>query len=174
MKSWLLAASLLAAAVTTTGVQAADLDDGPPPDRYGAYDDPRYADIYKYPPPPAYGGPPLPRERVYRDNDGDYDRDDYRGPRRYSYSEPRAPYHAGCVSREQIKHRLMRHGWQDFHAADARGEVAVVHARRPSGRLFVLTLDRCSGEIVAVTPLEGRPYGSYAYGPPPRRWDRTY
>jgi hypothetical protein len=179
MKSWLLAASLLAAAVTTTGAQAADLDEGPPPDRYGAYDDPRYADIYKYPRPPAYavpppgpiyGRPPIPREEVYRDDDDEYDR----GPRRYSYNEPRAPYRAGCVPRAEIKHRLLRHGWQDFHAADARGEVAIVHARRPSGRLFALTIERCSGEIISVRPLEGRPYGPYAYGPPPRRWDRAY
>ena len=64
MRSWVLAAGLLAAAATT-GAKAADLDEGPPPDRYGsAYDDPRYADIYKYPrrrngvpPPGVYGGP---------------------------------------------------------------------------------------------------------------------
>ena len=55
MRSWVFAASLMAAAVTT-GAQAADLDEGPPPDRYGsAYDDPRYADIYKYPRPPSPG-----------------------------------------------------------------------------------------------------------------------
>src|SRR5262245_44720105 len=77
MRSWVLAASLLAAAATT-GAQAADLYDGPPAPRYGsAYEDPRYADIYKYPgpapyavPPPRpygpYAAPPIPRERVYR------------------------------------------------------------------------------------------------------------
>lgn len=51
--------------------------------------------------------------------------------------------------------------------------IATVHARRPSGRLFVLTIDRCSGEIVSAQPLEARP-GPYAYGPQPRRWDRSY
>ena len=117
MRSWVFAASLMAAAVTT-GAQAADLDEGPPPDRYGsAYDDPRYADIYKYPRPPAYGvpppgpyavvrrpmpahpmpgpppyaGPPIPRERVYRDDGYGYDRDYAPGPRRYSYAEPARP-----------------------------------------------------------------------------------
>jgi len=106
MRSWVLAASLLAAAVST-GARAADLDEGPPPDRYGsAYDDPRYADIYKYPRPQAYvvpqprpyagpyGGPyaapysagpppyagPIPRERVYREDD-----DDDRGARRANW-----------------------------------------------------------------------------------------
>ena len=58
MRSWVLAASLLAAAATT-GAQAADLYDGPPPPRYGsAYEDPRYADIYKYPGPAPYAVPP--------------------------------------------------------------------------------------------------------------------
>lgn len=175
MRSWVLAAGLLAAAAMTTGAQAADLDEGPPPDRYGAYDDPRYSDIYKYPRPPGYAVPPpvVPREPVYRDDDS-YDRDDYRGPRRYSYAEPpRAPYRSGCVPREAIKDRLLQHGWQDFHAVDLRGDVATLRARRPSGRLFALTLDRCTGEMVEARPLEPRPYGPYAYGPP-RRWDRTY
>ena len=103
MRSLVLAAGLMAA-VVTTGARAADLDDGPLPDRYGsAYDDPRYADIYKYPkgpgyvvPPPyasPYGRPPpylapIPRERVYRDDDDD----DFARPRRYSYVEPVPPY----------------------------------------------------------------------------------
>jgi len=183
MRSWVLAASLLAGALTTTGAKAADLDEGPPPGRYGsAYDDPRYADIYKYPRPPAYapppgpvyGGPPIPRERVYRDRDDYYDRGDDRAPRRYSYAEPRRPYAEGCVPREEVKERLLRQGWQDFHDGSVRGDVATVHARRPSGRPFLLTIDRCSGDIVSARPLEGRPYGPYAYDAPPRRWDRAY
>ena len=73
MKSWVLAASLLAAAATTTTVRAADLDQGPPPDRYGAYEDPRYTDMYARPqPPPAYLPPPryapaVPPGYVHRD-----------------------------------------------------------------------------------------------------------
>jgi hypothetical protein len=203
MRSWVLAASLLAATFTT-GARAADLDEGPPPDRYGsAYDDPRYADIYKYPrgpigvpPPGAYGGPysgpyaaapppypgPVPRERVYRDEDEGPGA--YPGPRRYSYAEPTPPYAGRCAPRELVKQQLYRDGWRDFHDGDARGGVATVRARRPSGRLFELTLDRCSGQVVRAEPLEGRasgpyaagPYPSepYAYGPPPRRWDRAY
>jgi len=189
MRSWVLAAGLMAAAVST-GARAADLDEGPPPDRYGsAYDDPRYADIYKYPrapgyavPPPSgpYGGPyaaappyvapPIPRERVYREDDDD----DGPGPRRYSYAERVPPYGGRCLPREVIKDRLLRHGWQDFHDGDVRGEVAIIHARRPSGRPFLLTIDRCSGEIVSAQPLGAGPYGPYAYGPQPRRWDRFY
>lgn len=200
MRSWVFAASLMAAAVTT-GAQAADLDEGPPPDRYGsAYDDPRYADIYKYPRPPAYGvpppgpyasgpppyagptpyagppyaGPPIPREGVYRNDGYGYDRDYAPGPRRYSYAEPVAPYAGRCAPRELVKERLYRDGWRDFHDGDVRGEIATVHARRPNGRLFVLAIHRCSGEIVRADPLEGGPVGPYAYGPPPRRWDRAY
>ena len=206
MRSWVLAASLLAAAATT-GAKAADLDEGPPPDRYGsAYDDPRYADIYKYPPrgpqaygvpppsayggpyagpPPAYAGPapyagpppyaapPIPRERVYREEE-DYDRGYAPGPRRYSYAEPAAPYAGRCAPRELVKERLYREGWRDFHDGEVQGQIATIHARRPSGRLFVLAIDRCSGDIVRADPLEGRPVGPYAYGPQPRRWDRAY
>jgi len=142
-----------------------------------AYDDPRYADIYKYPrgpvgvpPPGAYGGPysgpyaaapqpyagpayagppyasppyagPVPRERVYRDEDEGPDA--YPGPRRYSYAEPTPPYAGRCAPRELVKQQLYRDGWRDFHDGDSRGGVATVRARRPSGRLFELTLDRC-------------------------------
>jgi len=198
MRSWVLAASLVAAAVTT-GAQAADLDEGPPPDRYGsAYDDPRYADIYKYPRPPAYvpqpgpyagpapyagrapyagpppyAGQPIPRERVYRD---DYAEEPGYGPgpRRYSNAEPAGPYAGRCAPREFVKERLYREGWRDFHDGELRGGIATIHARRPSGRLFVLSIDRCSGEIVRADPLEGPAAGPYAYGPQPRRWDRFY
>jgi hypothetical protein len=179
MRSWVLAASLLAAA-TTTGAQAADLYDGPPPDRYGsAYDDPRYADIYKYPKPPPYAvvppppppyigrpyaGPPIPRERVYREDEHYYD-----GPRRPSYFNPRR-FAGHCLPREEIKERLLRHGWHDFHDGDLHGDIAIVRARRPSGRLFMLSIDRCSGDVVNAEPLEPRRFGPYAYGPPPRRW----
>jgi hypothetical protein len=193
MRSWVLAAGLLAAAVTT-GAQAADLYDGPPPDRYGsAYEDPRYADIYKYPTPPPYpyavpprpyagvpvpppyAGPPIPRERVYRDEDDNgYEPKYFPGPRRHSYADPRGPYAGRCVPKELIKDELLRRGWHDFHYGEAHGDVATVRARRPSGRLFALTIDRCSGEIVNAEALEPRRFGPFAYGPPPRRWDRAY
>ncbi|KAB2916297.1 MAG: hypothetical protein F9K29_11855 [Hyphomicrobiaceae bacterium] len=179
MKSWVLAAGLLAAAVSS-GAQAADLDDGPPLDRYGsAYEDPRYADIYRYPSRPQYSEPvpyarpPVPPAPIYRDDDDD-DRYDYRGPRRYSYNYngPRQPYASHCLPREEIRHRLMQDGWRDFRDAQPWGDRATVQARRPSGRLFELTVDRCSGAVVSARPLEAPPYGPYAYGP--RRWDRAY
>jgi len=147
MKSLVLAAGLLAAAATTTA-RAADLDQGPPPDRYGAYEDQRYYDMYAHPQPPAYappapryGGPPVPPGYVYRDQEGDY-----RG--RHAYAEPR-----------------------DFHDAEERGEFATIIAHRPNGRPFALTLERCSGEVVDARPLD---QGHFAYSPPPRRWERPY
>jgi hypothetical protein len=198
MRSWVLAASLLAAAATT-GAQAADLYDGPPPDRYGsAYEDPRYADIYRYPgsapyavPPPRpylgpgpyaapprpylgpYAGAPIPRERVYRDDYG-YDRGAYDGPRRYSHVDPRRPYAGHCLPREAVKDQLLRQGWHDFRDGDVQGDIATVRARRPSGQVFVLAIERCSGEIISAEPLGAPRIGPYAYGPPPRRWDRPY
>ena len=187
MRSWVLAAGLLAAA-STSGAQAADLYDGPPPPRYGtAYEDPRYADIYRYPVPPPYAArppraferyaePPVPRERVYREDEGYYEPKYLPGPpgpRRYSYAEPPAAYAERCLPRQVVKERLLRAGWHDFHDGNVQGDIATVRARRPSGRLFDLAIDRCSGEIVNAQPLEPR-YGPYAYGPPPRRWDRPY
>jgi hypothetical protein len=169
MKSWVLAAGLLAAAMSGQAM-AADLDDGGPgPDRYGsAYDDPRYADMYRYPD----ARQPVPREPVYGNRYYDDRDDNYADPRRYSYAEPPRPYRGGCVPREQIKYRLKDQGWHDFRDPEIRGEVATLIARRPSGRPFELTLDRCSGEIVNVRSVEG-PHGPYAYGGPgPRRWDR--
>lgn len=181
MRSLVLAAGL--AVAMSTGALAADLDDdGPPPYRRGsAYDDPRYADIYRYPdrPPPPYAGKHPPPAAVYRDEDDD----DYGPPpRRHSYADRGPGYADRCVPRAEIKHRLLRQGWQDFHDPDLRGDLAKVRARRPSGRLFDLTIDRCSGEIVSARPLEprrfgpfARPYGPYADGgPPPRRWERPY
>jgi hypothetical protein len=67
-------------------------------------------------------------------------------------------------------------GWRDFHGGQQVSDAAVtLRARRPSGRLFELTLDRCSGEIVEARPLELRPFGPYAFRQPygpfgPWRW----
>jgi hypothetical protein len=173
MKSLVLAAGLLAVAATQ-GARAADLDEGPPPDRYGsAYDDPRYVDMYRRPerppyaiaPPPPYAGP-VPPGRVYREEEDDvvtY------GARRFSYNQT-GP---NCLPREVIQERLTRHGWHDFRDVALRGNLAVVNARRPSGRLFELSIERCSGEIVSAYPLEGRSFGPYAYRSWPW-WQRPY
>ena len=147
MRSLVLAASLLAAAVAT-GARAADLDEGPPPDRYGsAYDDPRYADIYKYPRPPGYAVPPpgpmprpppyagpVPRERVYREDEATSATIRARGATPMP-SRCRPMPGAACRARWS-RTGSSAQGWRDFHDGDVRGEIATVRARRPSGRLF--------------------------------------
>lgn len=78
----------------------------------------------------------------------------------------------GCVPRAEIRHALKAHGWYDFHDVELRGEIALLRARRHSGRLFDLRVDRCTGEIVSARPLDHRADGPLAYGP--RRHWRTY
>jgi hypothetical protein len=147
--------------------QAADLDERyEPGPRYGsAYEDPRYADLYGRPPapPPSYGHPyparPIPPAPIYRDHER------YDPPyRRYS-DAPRSYAHEACTPKDEIQHRLRSEGWNSFHEPRVIDRnTAFVNARRPSGRLFELKLDRCSGTILASRPLEPRRYyGPYTY-----------
>jgi hypothetical protein len=165
MRRWVLAAGLLAAAVTSPAL-AEDLDGVPPaPWKGGAYGDPRYSP--QGAPPPGYA---------------DEDDDQYEGqapqkrysdappvpPRKYSdvppgYA-PAPPPRGACVRSEQVRERLTSEGWRDFHDGKAASPTLVtMRARRPNGRLFELQLDRCSGAIVEVRALELRPFGPYAY-----------
>lgn len=156
MKGLVLAAGFGLTLLTGTA-QAADLYDDPPPPRYSgpAYEDQRYSDIYRHPDRPV---PPAP---VY-------------GTDRYdSYTPgPRRAYRGDCLPRHVIRDRLIRDGWNDFVLADFNGDVAQVSARRPSGRPFMLTVERCSGEIVDARPIRHAGPTAYAPPPPPRRWDR--
>ena len=132
MKSWILASALMAALVAQPAM-AADL---------GSDDDaPRYG--YKSPPP------------SYQDDDDDDNRyPRYARPR----VEPRADmYRYGsrtCATSDEVRHGLSRRGWRDFHGGEQHGNVVTLRARRPMGRLFELTLDRCTGDIVERRPLE--------------------
>lgn len=140
MKSWVVAASLLAAVFFVPVANAADVGD----DRDNSYSDPRYRG-----PPPAY-------------NDRDDDYDDDGPPVRRKYSGPMRG--EVCARSEQVRERLTGMGWRDFHAGQPQNDdLVTLRARRPSGRLFELTLHRCSGEIVEARPLEPRPFGPYAY-----------
>ena len=180
MKRWLLAAALAAAALAqgAPSALAADLDDRYAPPRQGsAYDDPRYADLYgrePAPPPVQYGyrpysHAPVPPAPIYRDY---ADRDTPPPNRRYAEPYPRdgyAPPHAraepGCAPKDQIQHQLTRDGWHGFHEPRVIDrDTAFVKARRPSGRLFEIKLDRCSGDILAARPIEPRFYGPNTYG----------
>jgi hypothetical protein len=171
----LLAASLMAAAqlAGASAVPAADLyrpyessRPGPP------YDDPRYGDVYRQPPAP-YAEPPAyePDHPSF----GDLDRREYREYREPMPYPPRfsSPYSRysrqghTCLRRQEIRRALMDLGWGDFHDLELRGEVARLRARRPSGRLYDLDVDRCTGEIVHARPLDDG-IGPYAW----RRRDR--
>jgi hypothetical protein len=172
MKWWLLAAGLLAAAVAPQAF-AADLDDGgPPPPPGWKWRDGSYGYPPKATPPPGYyddeEGPPPPRYgKRYYDED-----DDGRPSSKYSDK--------GCVRSEEVRDRLTSLGWRDFHSGKAVTSSTVkLRARRPSGRLFELRLDRCSGRILEARPLELsplRPYYGYGYGykRPDRRPDWSY
>lgn len=185
MKKWLLAAAATAslAALPSLAAQAADLNYDDPQQRYGsAYEDPRYADLYgRTPPPPlpekryygdqyGYAPPvPIPREPVYRDHAPP---PPYIAPR-YGEAPPRFRAYAqrpGCAPKDEVRFRLERDGWSGFFDATVvDGNTAYVKARRGNGRVFALTIDRCSGDIIEARPLEprGMPYAD-------RRWDRRY
>ncbi|CAN0193835.1 unnamed protein product [Phaeothamnion confervicola] len=161
-------ATALAAMSVATAVpaSAADLDYGV---AGSAYEDPRYSDIYRHPPPPPryaapYAPPPAYREPYYRDerySAAPVPPPYYGGPPPHYQRDGRAP--AGCLPQQVIRDRLQERGWQDFHDAQVAGNVAHVRARRPSGRTFDLTVDRCTGEILQSEAVDGR----RADGPPP-------
>ncbi len=165
----LTAGALAAALVAGASAQAADLDYGRvPTDRYSsAYEDPRYRDLYEPAPAPqpyAYSRPapayPVPPGYVYRDTPR-YPDDSYRDHDRHAQ---------GCLPREVIKERLISEGWRDFHDLELRNNVAKIRARRPSGDLYDLKVDRCSGEILHSQLLQRGGYGPYAYDAGPRRY----
>jgi hypothetical protein len=211
MKTWVLAASLLAAAVAPQAF-AADLDDGEPPPP--SWKGPTWKDSdYGYPPkgyapPPgyyddddgrpyskkySYEGTPYKKYDKYDDDDDGrpyskkysyegppykkYDDDDDGRPYSKKYSDV-PPYKGSCVRSEQVRDRLTSLGWRDFHAGQAVSPATVkLRARRPTGRLFELRLDRCSGVILEARPVElspMRPYYSYKqppeYGYKQRPW----
>ena len=58
-----------------------------------------------------------------------------------------------------------------FTTTVTRGEILYGQARDQSGRLFDLTVDRCSGDVVDARPLDGP--RDYAYGQR-RYWPRPY
>lgn len=166
MKSWVLAGALMAAMIAQPA-WAADFggdDEGPPP-RSGIYEAPRY----------GYRAPaPAPR---YRDDDDDW---------RYDRRRHAEPYARTCATSDEVRARLTRTGWRDFHDGQPRGnEVVTLRARRPFGRLFELTLDRCSGDILERRALEpgwfrrhfAQRYGSWHnrdYDDRRWRWPRGY
>ena len=190
----LLAAIAGAGLLAIQPVAAADLSG-----KYDPYEDPRYADIYRDPPPryaapryvepaPRYVEPPPryiePAPRYVEPSPGykdDVPRDRYgrllpfREERRYAGRHPEDAVrgHGGdrCVPRHVVRERLEREGWHDFHGAELEGAFALVNARDESGRLYVLRIERCSGEIVEARVIGGRRQGPLAWqAPRPERY----
>lgn len=180
MNTLTLAAGALAAALVAgvTGVMAADLDH----DRYrsgykrhSGDDAQRYRQSYGPAPIPHRAAPrydttePVPflppayvyRERA-RDRDDDDDRTSAPFDRRGGYRNDEPRTRTACVSREEIKDRLVDEGWRDFQDIELRGGVAQLEARR-RGEFYVLKVDRCSGDIVNAQKLGRSDGGSYAY-----------
>lgn len=129
-------------------LSAADLDYGPAAGT--PYDDPRYSDIYRHPaPPPRYAAPyALPPPPVHRQ--------EHWGPPPHRYDRPDPRIAGNCLPQQVIRDRLERRGWGDFHDPQVAGNVVHIRARRPSGRLFDLTIDRCSGEVLGAEMIDRR------------------
>jgi hypothetical protein len=158
MIRWVLAATLIAvAAFMPAAANAADTDDDDEP---GAYNNPQKKAQQQ--PPPGQN---------YQDDDDD----DKAPPPSKKFSGPPPAYKQpgmpppgkNCVRSEQVRQALTDMGWQDFQGGRQQGDMVVMNARRRNGRQFELTLHRCSGQIVEVRPLEGRPNaGPYAFNRP--------
>lgn len=94
------------------------------------------------------------------------------GPRRYSepYREP--PRIRGCAPRRLVRHSLHEDGWFDLHGIRVAGPQVFMLARRESGRLFELRLDRCTGRVLHAEVISRPDRGVWVRGP--RRWYPTY
>lgn len=125
--------------------------------------------------------------RQYEDGARDYDppyRGDgtIKGPKSFdesaiyskTFREPpyraEARYEERCVPRRVARWRLREDGWRGIRLLRARRGVFLTRARSPSGRLFKLTLDRCTGDILDARPLRARYYDEFAYNRPEWRW----
>lgn len=66
-------------------------------------------------------------------------------------------YERACLQRREIKRSLRNDGWRGFLDFELRRDLARVNARRSfDGRRFILTLDSCTGDIIAALPIEPR------------------
>jgi hypothetical protein len=147
------AASAVAASFFVLAFPAFSADLYDPPRTGSAYDDPRYADIYgdddteeRYAEAEDFDAP-IPPRSVYGHDEDDRDWNGYR---------------EGCVPRHVVRDRLHADGWHHLRDFEPRGGVLHVEARRDSGRLFELTIDRCSGEVVDARALDGGRIGPFA------------
>ncbi len=166
----LVAVSAVAASLFVTTLPARSADLYEPPHYGSAYDDPRYGDNYGDESPnnnryaePQDDEPIYPPGRVYGDETFE--------PR---YEPPRYAREDGCVPRDVAHARLRDDGWSDFRAVEPRGSVVLLQARRPSGRLFELTIDKCSAEVIAARRLYDGRYDRRSFAGGPRRYWQRY
>ena len=180
MNTLTLAAGALAVAlvVGVTGAMAADLEHDRHRSGYGRHsadDDQRYRHSHGPAPIPHRAAPRyytadpvplLPPAYVYRERARDRDDDDDRTyaplDRRGGYRNDDPRPRTACVSREEIKERLVDDGWRDFQDIELRGGVAQIEARR-RGEFYVLKVDRCTGDIINAERLGRSDGGSTAY-----------
>ncbi len=59
-----------------------------------------------------------------------------------------------CLGPQQIRRRLKRHGWWDFHGLRRAGDDFLVRARRPDGTLYQLRIEGCGGQVLKAAPLD--------------------
>lgn len=84
--------------------------------------------------------------------------------RRYERIErtERVQRYARCLERWEIRDRLRHEGWSWIRPMGGDGRIVHIHARRfGAGRPFELTVDRCSGDVLAAHPRYLR---SFAFG----------
>lgn len=190
-----LFSAVVLAAVPGGAASAADLS-GPPPAYDQGYeeggDDSYASDEDRGPPPGGYAERYERREEGYEERyraappPADEDDDDYADgppagsvkdgypvpvpPPRYGDRGPGpGPDRYACLEPYQIEHRLHARGWIDIRPMGGQDGFVRVQARRPdSSSVFVLRVDRCSGEVAWSRPIR-----TFAYAPRPwHRWHR--
>lgn len=111
----------------------------------------------------------------YKDQPADESYDDrLPPPRRYS-DVPRYPQYRdrpayGCVPRREVRRALYEDGWFELQLPVVDGPVVLLRARRDSGRLFELQLDRCTGRVLHAEVISPRPRGEIRVGGPRRAY----
>lgn len=107
------------------------------------------------------------RRESYKDGDDNNDDYDESKSDRRRYANSHDWHSDRCVPRQLIKRELLADGWNEFYGLELQGKHALIYARRPSGRLFHLSIDRCSGQIVKARPADtgyGRKFASHPRG----------
>lgn len=152
-------------------------------------EDPRYSDIYRHPappPPPRVYAAPYPPPMVYRQDryatppyvpphEPQYRQEEYRqegyrqeGYRQDGYRQD-GRYAGDCLPRDAVQAKLQQRGWFDFHDPQVSGNVVHIRARRDNGRLFDLTVDRCSGQVLGADAIHDRA-AQAPLAPMPQDW----